>query len=86
MASRPEKKLRDLITVSTAECVISDIYPAGDARGDYEIVFLGKDGPLVTSAIWLGSGWGFHPPAQLADATRVPRLAEYVALVRARPA
>jgi len=80
---RPEIKPRDWITIGWTECVVAQVYPVGDARGDCEVVF-NADKPSNTDAVWVDSKWSFHPASGAGYADRYERLSEFVALVKTR--
>jgi hypothetical protein len=78
MASRPDIKPGDWITIGGTNCVVSIVRGAGDPMGDCEVVF-NPQKPTNHDAVWTGENWDFAKQGDFGGyADKYPRLQPYV--------
>lgn len=79
--NHPEIELRNKINIEGKECVISQIHPQYSIVGACEVVTQAAD-PVCRDVCWDGGGWVFSDRPTFVDATKSPRLKEFVEMLQ----
>ncbi len=73
----------DWIRIGEIDCVVSRVWPAGNALGDCEVVF-NPDKPTNHNAYWTGDQWDFVKSGDFGDhADKYARLRAFVEILKA---
>ncbi|HKT16370.1 MAG TPA: hypothetical protein VJR87_13310 [Allosphingosinicella sp.] len=81
MSSAPPVKPGDWIKVGSIDCVVSHVRGVEPMVGDLEVV-CNPDQPAAYQVNWEDGAWVFAHPMHGIVAERVPRLEQYVAILR----